>query len=127
VSTQVVVEVHEVGADAERLAELASALRTELLTLEVEYVDRAHAGAAPPGARGIDAVDVGVLLTSLTASAEIGKQLIAPVQAWLRRGSDTVPRSVELTIGDHKVTVTGAVREQQDELIAAFLSSVKRP
>jgi hypothetical protein len=34
---------------------------------------------------------------------------------------------VELTIGDSKVTVTGAAREQQDTLIAAFLSSVTQP
>ena len=125
--TQVVVEVREPGADAERLAQLAAALRTELLTLEVEYVNQAPGGTPPRGAKGIDAVDAGVLLTSLTASAEIGRHLIAPVRAWLQRGSNVVPRSVELTIGDHTVTVTGAARDQQDTLIAAFLSSVKRP
>jgi hypothetical protein len=127
VSTQVVVKVHEPGADTERLSTLATTLRIELLTLEVEYVNQVRGAAAPRGAKGIDAVDAGVLLTSLTASAEIGRHLIATVQAWLRRGSSAVPRSVELTIGDRTVTVTGAAREQQDELVAAFLSSVKQP
>lgn len=125
-STQVLVEVHEPGADAERLSALAGALRTELMTLEVEYVDQVRGKVTPSGARGTDAVEAGALLTSLTASVEIGRHLISTIQAWLRRGSDSVPRSVELTVGDCKLTVTGAVREQQDEVIAAFLSSLKR-
>ena len=127
VGTQVVVEVCEAGADAERLADLAAALRAELLTLDVECTHQSRVGAAPQGARGIDAVDAGVLLTSLTASAEIGRHLIVPVQAWLRRAGGAVPRSVELTIGANKVTVTGASREHQKELIAAFLSNIKQP
>jgi len=127
VSTQVVVKVRETGADAERLSDLATALRTELLNLEVEYVDHARGATVPPGARGIDAVDAGVLVASLTTSAEIGRHLIASVQAWLRRGGDNVPRSVELKIGDHAVTITDATREQQDELIAGFLRSVQQP
>ena len=126
-STQVVVTVQERGADAERLAQLTSALRTELLALDVESVEYAPGAAAPDGSRGVDAITASVLLTLMTASSEIVGHLVTAVQAWLRRGGDTVPRSVELTIGDSTVTVTGAARDQQDALIAAFLSSVTRP
>jgi Effector Associated Constant Component 1 len=121
------VTVNEQGADAERLAQLASTLRTELLALDVERVEHGRGATAPRGARGIDAVDAGVLLTSLTASAETVGHLVGAIQGWLRRDRSAVPRTVELTIGDSKVTVTGAAREQQDTLIAAFLSSVTRP
>jgi hypothetical protein len=121
------VTVSEQGADAERLAQLAATLRTELLALDVERVEHGRGGTAPRGARGIDAVDAGVLLTSFAASAETIGHLVGAIQAWLRRGGGSVPRSVELTIGDSKVTVTGAAREQQDTLIAAFLSSVTQP
>jgi hypothetical protein len=126
VGTQVVVKVLEPGADGERLAELASALRTELLALDVESVEHVRGGAAPRGARGIGTVDAGVLLTSLTASAEIVGHLVVTVQAWLQRGNKAAPRSVELTVGDSALTVTSASRDQQDRLIAAFLSNVNR-
>jgi hypothetical protein len=127
VGIQVTLTVSEQGADAERLVQLASTLRTELLALDVGNVEHARGAEAPSGTRGIDAITAGMLLTSLTASAELVGHLVVTVQAWLRRGGDSVPRSVELTIGDSRVTVTGAAREQQDRLIAAFLSSVARP
>src|SRR3982751_420137 len=51
VGTQVVITVDERGADAERLAELTSALRGELLALDPESVEHGRGGALPPGAR----------------------------------------------------------------------------
>src|SRR5688500_8765451 len=83
-SVQVVVE--EAGADSERVDALARTLRAELLALDVDDVQPVSSGAAPPGARAVDALAVGALLVDLSQSAGL-VAVIGAVRAWLSRGS----------------------------------------
>jgi hypothetical protein len=127
VDTEVVLRVDEDGAGAERLAELAGALRTELLALDVDDVRPVRGGLPPAGARGFDMVAAGALLASLNGSAAVVGNLVATVRSWLCRGPVAVPRTVELTVGANTLRVTGASDEQQDRLVDAFVDAIARP
>lgn len=122
--TQVLVRVQESGADAERLADLADNLRTEILALDVDDVRPVSDGAAPPGSRAMDVAAVGALLASLNGSTEALGHLVRTVRSWLGRGANAVPRTVELTVGDKTLRVTNASGEQQDRLVEAFIAAV---
>lgn len=121
------VQVDEQGADAERLAHLAGALRTELLALGAADVKPVRGAPPPAGARGVDVIAAGAMLASLAGSAEVIGRLVSTVRAWLRRGGGAVPRTVELTVGDNTLRVTNAAGEQQDRLIEAFITAIARP
>jgi hypothetical protein len=127
VDTEVVVRVDEDGAGAERLAELAGALRAELLALDIDDVRPVRGGPPPAGARGFDMVAAGALLASLNGSAAVVGNLVATVRSWLSRGPAAVPRTVELTVGANTLRVTGASDEQQDRLVDAFVDAIARP
>ncbi len=124
-NTQVLVRVDEHGACADRLAELADALRTELLALDVDDVKPAPGGDPPPGSRAFDVAAAGALLASLSGSAELISHVVVAARAWLGRGdAAAADRTVELTVGDKTLRVTGASGEQQNRLIDAFLRAV---
>ena len=127
-NTQVLVQVGEREAGAERLAELADALRIELLALDVDNVRPAPGGVAPSGARAFDAELAGALLASLAGSPELLRHVVVAVRAWLGRGGGAAAdRTVELTVGDRTLRVTSVSDEQQDRLIDAFLHAVAEP
>jgi hypothetical protein len=123
VTTQVLVRVDEHGACADRLAELADALRTELLALDLDDVKPAPGGDPPPGSRAFDVAAAGALLASLSGSAELISHVVVAARAWLGRGGE-VDRTVELTVGDRTLRVTGVSDQQQNRLIDAFLRAV---
>jgi hypothetical protein len=123
-ATQVLLKVEESGAGAERLADLAQALRGELLALDVDDVRPVRDGAPPSGSRGIDVAAAGALVASLSGSVEALGPLLRTVREWLGRGAKAAPRTVELTIGDKTLRVTNASDAQQDRLIEAFISAV---
>lgn len=116
-STRVDVTV-ELGPNSDALAVDGAVrdLRTELLDLEVRSV--ALAGDSGPDSRvkGVDLVEVGGLVVELFAAGALG-QLVDAIRLWLDRDRH---RSVTLTIGDRSISVTGASREQTDQLIDAL-------
>jgi hypothetical protein len=114
-----VVSLDEGGADAERLEQLTLALRRELLQLEIDDVEPMRTGPAPEGTRALDVTAVGALLVTLTSSAAALASVVDTVRGWLNQGSQG--RSVELTIGDKTLKLTGASDEQQEQLVREFL------
>lgn len=116
---QLVVSLDEGGADAERLEQMTLALRRELLQLEVENVEPLRTGPAPEGTRALDVTAVGALLVTLTSSAAALAGVLDTVRGWLAQGSRG--RTVELTIGDKTLKLTGASDEQQEQLVREFL------
>lgn len=119
VPTSVSVTVQEQGADATALDELAGLLRQELLALDVNDVTRARGGQAPRGTRGLDVQTVGALVVTLQGSVTVLDSLVRAVRTWLGRGPEG--RSVELTVGDAKLTLSRATMEQQDRIVEQFL------
>ena len=118
------VTIDEPGADEQRLEELAGTLRAELLDLDVEDVRRVPAGAAPPGTRGIDLAAAAAFVVSLGGSTEAVTQMVTALRAWVGRGRNH-PRSVEMTVGDKTLRIADASLDQQDRLIAEFVSLVR--
>ncbi|MGZ4624372.1 MAG: effector-associated constant component EACC1 [Blastococcus sp.] len=108
----------EAGADAEETDRLSRQLSRELRSLDVD-VAPVVSGAAPPGAKGVDAASLTQLLVTLSGTGGVFATVIATVRDWLGRHS-----------GGHKVTVTidgdsleldGATAAERAELIDTFV------
>jgi hypothetical protein len=112
--------VHVGGSDVDdgEAADLARALRAELLTLDVENVEPLAGGAPPPGVKAGEAITIGALLLSL-APAVIGQAIDAAL-SWLRRQ----PADIEVDIGGHKLRAN-VTRAQRDAIVAAFLDQAR--
>ena len=115
------VQLSEEDADAERLDELTSSLRQELLQLDVEDVTSLRAGAPPPGARGLDVAAVGSLLVGLGSSADGLRAVISAISGWLTRGWGA-HRSVRLEIDGDVLELSEASATDQDRLIGLFIA-----
>lgn len=108
--------------DVERLDELSSVLRRELLDLGVDDVERASAGEAPAGTRGIDVAAIGVLLVAFQESLVAVTAIVGAIRGWM--SSTRGANAVELTIGDQTLKIDSASREQQDRLIDEFVAAL---
>ena len=115
------VQLSEVNADAERLDELASSLRQELLQLDVEDVTGLRAGEPPPGARGLELAALGSLLVGLGSSADGLRAVISAISGWLSRGWGA-HRSVKLEIDGDVLELNEASATDQDRLIGLFIA-----
>jgi len=121
VSLDIQVRLTDSGAEADELEASASALREEVLDLDVEQVRRLTSDdALPDGARAFDVASIGALLVTLSGSSELISQVVAVFKGWAeRRGG----RTVEVTVGSHSIRLTGASRAQQDRLIDEFINA----
>ncbi|MFE6509242.1 hypothetical protein ACFVBP_16340 [Nocardioides sp. NPDC057764] len=109
--------------DVERLEELSSVLRRELLDLGVDDVERASAGEAPAGTRGVDVAAIGVLLVAFQEPLVAVTAIVGVIRGWM--SSARGARAVELTIGDQTLKIDSASREQQDRLIDEFVAALR--
>jgi len=117
-ATQLLIEVEDEGADAGELDELATALRRELLELDVEAVEQARAGEAPAGAKGMDAVAMGTLLVTMARTPGVVAGLSGLLHDWLSRREG---RSVKLELEGETLEANRLSKDEHQALIAAFL------
>jgi hypothetical protein len=109
--------------DADELAGLSSALRSELLELDVDAVEAVVGADAPEGAKGLPA-------WAATLTVRLGLASLGALVKRLRQWAGRTGHSVEVTIDGDSLKVTGASDEQQQKLIDAWLArhgSVIRP
>lgn len=121
-SRQMTITIHD--PDVERLDEFSSVLRRELLDLGVDDVERASAGEAPAGTRGIDVAAIGVLLVAFQEPLVAVTAIVGTIRGWM--SSTRGAHAVELTIGDQTLKIDSASREQQDRLIDEFVAALRR-
>jgi len=100
--------------DAERVAELASRLRAELLELDVERVDHPRAAPPPPGAKGA-ALEWASLAVTF-AGAVPG--LLSVMQGWLGRHEGC---SITLSVGGDALTLDDLSRTERDQMAHTWL------
>jgi membrane-associated two-gene conflict system component 1 (EACC1) len=114
------VQLTEEGSDPERLDELTSRLRQELLQLPVDNVEKVSEGTAPEGTRGLEIAAIGALLVTLQQSGPAISGVINTIREWLKRDPEPT-RAVKITLGDRTIDLTAASSEQQDQLVAEFI------
>ena len=101
-SSALAIELSEAGSDPERLDELTTRLREELLNLDVEDVEKVSAGdaPAPDGSRAIELAAIGALLVTAAAIGPSDHQVVInTIREWLKRDPEPT-REVEITMGD---------------------------
>ena len=103
-------------SDAEELADLAAELHAELLSADGTSVAPLPAQAAPEGAKGLG--DVAGWLMAQFGTLDGLRVLVAAVRGFAARTG----RTVEVTIGDDHLKVTGVTSQQQEEIIDAWLA-----
>jgi hypothetical protein len=106
-------------ADDEQAFDLTQRLRGELLELDVDAVEPMPAGAAPDGAKAIEALAIGGLLIRSALNSELLRSLVAATTAWLGRQQ---ARSVKLTLDGDTLELSGVSSEEQSRLVDQWIS-----
>ena len=106
------------GADAEELEQLASSLRTELLDLDVDAVERARTESAPEGARAVEALVAGAVLVRLVRNKDALSSVVKTVRAWL--GENRL-RRVRIELDGDVLELTGVSDEERERLVDAWI------
>lgn len=112
----------EHGSDEEELAHLTYALRHELSDLDVEDVELAVGGTAPPGSKGVELMALGTLIVKLVRTAGGLPNLVGVIASWIER---TSARSVRIDMNGDVLEVTGLSSSDQRALIEAWLERQK--
>ena len=113
-------QIQALHTDPQELETLTLQLRRELLDLKDVAVDRATAGALPPGSKGVDPTALGALVVTLAQSSGLAA-LIHAVQNWL---SASHHRTVLITAADGtSLEVAGVSSADQRRLIDAWIDS----
>lgn len=107
---------------AERTDALTRALRSELLSSEVDSVVPAPE-LTPPGAKSGLGQSVGVLLVSGTFTAAALSSITQIVKAWLDRAK---ARAVTIERGGHKLTLAGASHRDQRAVVEEWIRVVSQ-
>jgi hypothetical protein len=117
---EILVELFEADADAERLDTVAQGLRRDLLELDVDSVVPATAGEAPPGTRAIELAAVGALLVTVKGSVEVVSKVVTAIKSWL--GSSPAPdRSLRMTVDGRSLVLTDPTDAQQQRLVDEYV------
>jgi len=103
-------------SDAEELADLAADLHAELLSVDGASVARLPAEAAPKGAKGLG--DVAGWLVAQFGTFDGLRALVVAIRGFAARTG----RTVEVSIGEDHLRVTGVTSQQQGEIIDAWLA-----
>jgi len=107
------------NADQEESAELARRLRQFMLDRDFDKVEFARTGGTPAGSKG-DAFSLASLAVTIAPAALTS--LGGLLQSWLTRHDRA---SITVESGGEKLTVTGSVSADQQQILSAFLDRHK--
>ena len=111
----------EEDADTERVAELTGYLREELLDLDVDDVTALPGGEVPPGARAMDATQIGALMVAMGHSANALSLVMGAIRSWLGRRHDRAHLQLHLQLGDDVLELDKATDEQVAKAVEIFV------
>jgi hypothetical protein len=120
-----VVVLADTESDDEEADRLARRLRSELAGLDTDSVTMATGGAAPPGAKGVDAASVGAIVVALSASGGLFPTMIETIRDWLGRQSGR--HRVAVTIDGDTIELESATAAQQRTLVDAYVKRHASP
>ena len=75
------------------------------------------------GTRGLDLVAAGGLVVTVASTLGSVSQIVETVRRWLGRGGDSGGRTVEMSLGDHHLKLSGGSHEEQERLVRAFVEA----
>jgi hypothetical protein len=101
------------------MEELTSAMRRELLLLDVQSVDRVSGGPAPDGAKGIELAAIGALIVNLGQATPVLGQVVEAIRVWVARSP---ARTVKLTLDGDTLEVGGISESQQGDVIRDWMA-----
>ena len=104
--------------DPEALTELTYMLREELLELDVDEVELAAGGDAPPGSKGVELAVVGGLIVKMVRSSGLLDATIKTIASWVSRGP---ARTVRIELDGDVLEVSGVSAKDQRALIDDFV------
>lgn len=107
------------GLDDDALADCAARLGEELAELDVDAVEAAAAGDAPPGAKGVELMALGALVVKLAGSRKLLGQLVDAVRDWISRND---AESVRMEIDGDVLEIKGASAAERAVLIDSWVS-----
>ena len=107
------------GLDDDALADCAVRLGEELAELDVDAVEAAAAGDAPPGAKGVELMALGALVVKLAGSRKLLGQLVDAVRDWISRNDAD---SVRMEIDGDVLEIKGASAAERAVLIDSWVS-----
>jgi len=96
-------------------------LAHELRAVRGVEIERARA-EAPADAKALDAAVIGSLLGTLGGPAGAITALVGVLGAWVTRARG---RKIRVRINDRELELSGASRDEEQQLIDAFVRSVK--
>ena len=106
----------------ERVAEQQTIdLARELKSIRGVEIDRARS-EAPDDAKGLDVAAIGALIGAVSPIAGGIAALVGALKSWVTRDEG---RSITVRVGDSELTLTGASRDEERELIDLFTRSVE--
>jgi hypothetical protein len=94
-------------------------LRTELKDLDVESVSPVASKEAPPGAKGFDPFNLGVLLITLSATGGVFTILIETARDWLARHA--AAQRISVTIDGDTIVLDKGSTQERSALIEAYI------
>lgn len=106
------------ASDADALSETAGRLGEELSGLDVDAVEPVSVGEAPPGAKGVELVALGVLVVRLARSRKVLGQVVDAIRDWATRNAG---QHVRMEIDGDVIDVTGVSDADRAALIDAWL------
>lgn len=109
----------EAEVDADEVDRLVRQLRAELKHLEVESVVPVSTENAPSGTKGLDPINLGTLLVTLSAVGGVFSVLIETAWDWLAR--QTAARRISVTIDGDTVILEKASAQERSVLIDAYI------
>jgi hypothetical protein len=118
IETRIVLEP-DTELSAERIDRLTRRLRAQIAALDVDTVAFAPADGVPPGAKPGDAVTIGTLLVTMSASGGVFVGLVELLRGWL--DSTTGRHRVSVTVEGDTIELDRATSEQQRQLVEAFI------
>lgn len=118
---EILVEVFGEGDRAEQ-DRMARELRDELLGVrEVEAVNPAVTGPAPPGTRAVGIVAIGALLVEIAGSVSAVDKLVKVALGWFNRRPEG--KAMRVTINGQTIEFTPESSDQQAEMIRTFVAA----
>ena len=119
---EILVEVFGEGDRAEQ-DRMAQELRRELLQVrEVEAVDPAVSGPAPPGSKGLEIAAIGAVLVQVAGNVDAISKLVKVALGWFNR--KPAGKAMRVTINGQTIEFTPDAA-QQAEMMRAFIDAAQ--